>query len=259
MARIFSGLNLPDIAVRGQGVAASEDLKYTAADDYSMAGVMDSVLRAEGSDADAGSGGLYRKAGKRALDILASIVLLVMIAPLMAFIGLIVALDGGRPIYSHWRVGLGGRRFRCHKFRSMVLDAEARLNELLACDPAAAEEWARDQKLTKDPRVTRFGAFLRKSSLDELPQLVNVLRGEMSLVGPRPVTEKELERYGVFARHYLSVKPGITGLWQVSGRNNLDYGERVRLDARYAMSRSFPGDAFILFLTTLTVLQMNGK
>lgn len=141
----------------------------------------------------------------------------------------------------------------------MVPHAEARLTELLANDPVAAAEWARDHKLTNDPRVTRVGVFLRKSSLDELPQLINVLFGEMSLVGPRPVTEEELQRYGPFAQRYLSTKPGLTGLWQISGRNNIDYDECVLLDARYAESVTFAGDMVILFRTVFTVLRMTGK
>ena len=141
----------------------------------------------------------------------------------------------------------------------MVVGAEARLQDLLARDPVAAAEWARDFKLSVDPRVTRIGDFLRKSSLDELPQLWNVLRGEMSLVGPRPITEKELQRYGPYAQRYLSVRPGVTGLWQVSGRNDIEYVDRVRLDARYVDTISFGGDVGILLRTGLTILHMTGR
>jgi lipopolysaccharide/colanic/teichoic acid biosynthesis glycosyltransferase len=141
----------------------------------------------------------------------------------------------------------------------MVPDAEARLADFLARDEAAAEEWARDHKLSHDPRITRIGDFLRKSSLDELPQLVNVLRGEMSLVGPRPITEAELRRYGPFAPRYLAVKPGLTGPWQVSGRNDIEYDERVLLDARYAGGITFAGDMMILLRTALVVLKMTGR
>ncbi len=139
----------------------------------------------------------------------------------------------------HYRVGLNGKLFRCLKFRTMARNSRQLLDELVANDPAAAETWRRDQKLTHDPRVTAIGALLRHStSTDELPQLINVVRGDMLLVGPRPITAPELVRYGRTRWYYLSVRPGITGLWQVSGRNELSYGERVALDKRYIEQRT---------------------
>ncbi|WP_277185349.1 sugar transferase, partial [Caballeronia sp. BR00000012568055] len=148
---------------------------------------------------------------KRAMDILGSAALLVLLLPVFIALCLIVARDGGRPIFGHVRVGQGGRAFKCLKFRSMVTDADAVLADLLAKDSQAREEWNRDFKLKNDIRITPIGRLLRRTSLDELPQLWNVLRGDMSLVGPRPIVEKELPRYGKDRRYYLLVKPGMTG------------------------------------------------
>ena len=175
----------------------------------------------------------------RAMDMTIVILALVFLFPLMALIAVTIVLqDGGPVFFSQRRIGRGGRPFHCYKFRSMTVGAEARLAAILAANPIARAEWARDHKLRMDPRVTPFGAFLRRSSLDELPQLFNVLRGEMSVVGPRPIVEAEITRYGRRFRHYCSVKPGITGLWQVSGRNDVNYRSRVALDCLYVRSRS---------------------
>ncbi|MFA7637825.1 MAG: sugar transferase, partial [Parvibaculum sp.] len=156
------------------------------------------------------------------------------------------------------RVGEKGREFMCRKFRTMHVDSDAILKSLLENNPQVAAEWARDQKLRNDPRVTAIGAFLRKTSLDELPQLINVIRGEMSLVGPRPVTYSEVLRYGEDAEYYLSAKPGITGLWQVSGRNETTYMRRVQLDAWYVKNWSLWQDIAILFKTVPAVLLRRG-
>jgi len=186
--------------------------------------------------------------------------LLVFLLPLMIFIALAVRLqDGGPALFKHRRVGLNGAAFRCWKFRTMRVDAEARLAELLAGDPEARSEWERDQKLRNDPRITPLGRFLRKSSLDELPQLINLLRGEMNLVGPRPIVEAEIARYGWRYKHYQSVKPGITGLWQVSGRNAVDYRTRVAMDALYATRRSLGLDLRIIASTAPAVLFSRGS
>ena len=175
----------------------------------------------------------------RALDVVIALLALVFVLPLMGIIALAIFLqDGGPILFSHRRIGRGGKSFFCYKFRSMAVDAEARLAELLERDPVAREEWARDHKLRDDPRVTPLGAFLRRSSLDELPQLFNVLLGTMSLVGPRPIVDAEISRYGKRFCHYCAVKPGITGLWQVSGRNDVSYRTRVALDCLYAKSQS---------------------
>ncbi|MGD5588086.1 sugar transferase, partial [Xanthomonas citri pv. citri] len=155
-------------------------------------------------------------------------------APLLAVIAFLIWRTDGAPIlFAHYRVGKNGNLFRCWKFRSMRRDSAEVLAHLLGTDETARAEWTRDQKLTDDPRITRIGHFLRKTSLDELPQLINVMRGEMSLVGPRPVTVAELTRYGRDRWHYVSVTPGMTGLWQVSGRNNTTYAERVAFDREY--------------------------
>jgi len=167
----------------------------------------------------------------RRWDIILSLLLLVALAPVMLVIAAAIVLqDGGSPIFAHRRYGRRGRTFLCYKFRSMRLDGNARLTRLLAHDPAARAEWDRDHKLRQDPRVTPIGRFIRKFSLDELPQFFNVLRGEMSLVGPRPIVAAEVRRYGRHFRAYCSVRPGLTGLWQISGRNDVGYRRRVAMD-----------------------------
>ena len=196
----------------------------------------------------------------RALDIAIALVALIFVLPLMAIIALGIFLQDGRPIvFSHRRVGRGAKPFFCYKFRSMAADAEARLAELLERDPVAREEWSRDHKLRNDPRVTPLGAFLRRSSLDELPQLFNVLQGTMSLVGPRPIVDAEIARYGKRFQHYCAVKPGITGLWQVSGRNDVSYRTRVALDCLYAKSQSPRLYLWIVVVTIPAVLSRKGS
>lgn len=189
---------------------------------------------------------------------LAALLLLVGLAPLLLALAWLVRRDGSPATFEHYRVGCGGRLFRCLKFRTMRPDAERALQELLASDPALRKEWQRDQKLALDPRVTAVGRLLRRSSLDELPQLVNVLRGEMALVGPRPITVAELRRYGSARWKYLSVPPGMTGLWQVSGRNWTSYDERVKLDQLYVKNRGAWLDCKILAKTVSVVLTRHG-
>lgn len=195
---------------------------------------------------------------KRVFDVVASLGLLLFFGPLLLVIALAVRCDGGPALFGHRRIGAGGLSFRCWKFRSMVPDSEAVLAETLATNAAARAEWERDFKLRNDPRVTRLGGFLRKSSLDELPQLFNVLKGEMSLVGPRPIVAAEIARYGKAMAEYHACKPGITGLWQVSGRNDVDYAERVELDRRYAWSWSLKTDLVILVRTLGVVARRSG-
>ena len=195
----------------------------------------------------------------RICDFVLALCAIVFLAPLMGFTAFIVwAQDRGSPVFGHTRLGRGGKSFKCLKFRSMVVDSQARLDALLASDPAARAEWDRDHKLRNDPRITRFGAFIRKSSIDELPQLFNVLRGEMSLVGPRPIVAGEAERYGKYIAAYYAVTPGITGLWQVSGRNNTTYRRRVTLDVAYARSRSLKLYLKLLIATIPAVLISRG-
>lgn len=190
-----------------------------------------------------------RKPVKRAVDILGAVAGIVLFGPLMLIIAALVKREGGDAIFAHERLGRNGQPFLCLKFRTMVPDAKERLAALLASDPCARAEWERDHKLTNDPRITALGAFLRKTSLDELPQFFNVLRGEMSLVGPRPITAAEREKYGDDFSSYAQCRPGITGIWQVSGRNNISYAARVALDVQYAVNQSIMLDAAILFRT----------
>ena len=195
---------------------------------------------------------------KRVFDIVASFLALVLLAPLFLIVAVAIKKDGGPAFYSHRRVGRDGAMFSCFKFRSMYEDSEKRLETLLAHNTEAKTEWEEHYKLKNDPRITRLGHFLRESSIDELPQLLNVLKGDMSLVGPRPVILKELEKYGEEKGSYLSVRPGLTGLWQVSGRNDLDYDTRVALDVEYVESYSFRTDLIILMKTIRVVLEGRG-
>ncbi len=201
----------------------------------------------------------YRDTIKRALDVLFVLAASPLIAPAIALLALVVRRDSGPSFYGHARIGKSGRAFRCWKIRSMVPNADAILAQYLADNPSARVEWERTQKLEHDRRITKLSHFLRKSSLDELPQLWNVLRGDMSLVGPRPVTGDELSKYGDDKEKYLSVRPGITGLWQVSGRNEVSYAERVALDVDYAESVSFSRDTVIMLKTVRVVLRPNGR
>ncbi len=229
--------------------------RATDFDDESLQG------RASCADTACGSTGmsaLFRAFVKRALDIQIAFTLLVLLFPLLLATVLIVMSDGGSPVFGHPRVGLGGRKFRCLKFRTMVKDSDAVLEHFLATDQQAREEWNRAFKLKNDIRITAIGRILRNTSLDELPQLWNVLRGDMSLVGPRPIVEKELAKYGDDLRYYLMVKPGVTGLWQVSGRSNLDYETRVALDVDYVKKSSLALDFSILLRTLKVVFERDG-
>ena len=206
-----------------------------------------------------GLGALLRPAAKRAIDILGAGAMLLALAIPFLMLAYLVRRDGGPATFAHRRIGRGGRVFGCLKFCSMVPDAEARLAAVLASDPVARAEWEATRKLKNDPRVTRVGALLRKTSLDELPQLINVLRGDMSLVGPRPVTASELETYyGAAAEHYHQVRPGITGLWQVSGRNDVSYAHRVALDVAYVSRPSLIEDIRLLLATPAAILFRRG-
>jgi exopolysaccharide production protein ExoY len=196
---------------------------------------------------------------ERLIEAPTCLVLLVFLAPLLLVVAAVIRLcDRGPVLFGHTRVGLGGRRFKCLKFRTMVPDAEGRLQALLQNDPAAREEWLRDQKLRRDPRITPVGEFLRKSSLDDLPQLINILKGEMSLVGPRPIVTAEIQRYGRFYPYYCSVRPGLTGLWQVSGRNDVNYRRRVAMDVMYIRRRNLGLYLWVLFATIPAVLMRDG-
>ena len=215
-----------------------------------------------GYSADSGKGVAAKQrakaAAKRVFDIISVLLLTVGLSPFVVPLMLIMACTAGPIIYGHLRIGRGGKVFRCFKFRTMVPDADNTLFELLETNPELKAEWVRDHKLRDDPRVTRIGSLLRRTSLDELPQFWNVLRGDMSMVGPRPIVKEELLRYGRSAPVYLSVKPGVTGLWQVSGRNNTDYRRRVAIDVYYVRNQSVLFDLHILLKTIRVVLRRDG-
>lgn len=195
----------------------------------------------------------------RLFDQFCALVLLLLLAPVFAVVAWLIWRADGAPIFfGHYRIGRDGRLFKCFKFRSMYRESDRMLKQLLESDAAAREEWARDHKLAQDPRITPIGHFLRRTSLDELPQLFNVLRGEMSLVGPRPITVAELPRYGEVRWHYLSTRPGMTGLWQVSGRNDVTYEERVEMDRRYVEGDSWRMRLRILWRTFSVVMHGSG-
>lgn len=197
---------------------------------------------------------------KRSLDVAIAAFALVFFAPLFAAIAAVLILHDGRPVfYKHRRIGLGGQPFLCWKFRSMIRDSDQRLSEILNSSEACRQQWQSKQKLDRDPRAHRVGAVLRKSSLDELPQLINVLRGDMSFVGPRPIVPEEISRYGKHAAYYLALRPGITGLWQVSGRSDTRYSERVKLDVQYCKTWTIGGDIAIIARTLLVLFTTRGS
>jgi Undecaprenyl-phosphate galactose phosphotransferase WbaP len=195
---------------------------------------------------------------KRTADILLGMLLVVFFAPLMAVIALAVCLDGGPVLYGHLRIGADRRQFRCWKFRTMVANADQVLQQVVAQDETLRAEWESSFKLRNDPRVTLIGRFLRVFSLDELPQLLNVIRGEMSLVGPRPIVEAEINLYGPNFTAYSACRPGMTGLWQVRGRSDVSYLRRVHLDTEYARTWSLWLDFKILLSTVVVVVRGDG-
>lgn len=203
-----------------------------------------------------GKPGLYRNVGKRLLDVTAILLSAPVVVPLVGVLALVVACNGGKPFYSQLRVGRGGRQFRLWKLRSMVVDADSRLAQHLEQNPAARAEWDSAQKLKSDPRVTRFGRILRRSSLDELPQLWNVVRGDMSLVGPRPMMTSQQDLYPGTA--YYRLRPGITGYWQTSVRNTSAFAARAEFDAAYDADLSLAADAAVLWRTVGVVLRATG-
>lgn len=197
---------------------------------------------------------------KRVFDVSAALTALVLISPLFLMLMLLVKLsDRGPAFYGHRRVGHSGKSFRCLKFRTMVVDGDKVLQAYLHANPKGMEEWRATRKLQNDPRVTLVGAVLRKLSLDELPQLINIIRGEMSIVGPRPVVEDELELYETAAIYYLQSRPGLTGLWQVSGRNDVSYASRVAFDTHYVKNWSIGSDMMIIAKTIPAVCLSRGS
>lgn len=197
---------------------------------------------------------------KRTFDILFSLLMLILLTPLFLFILLSIKLTSrGKAVYSHVRVGRGGKQFKCYKFRSMYRDADKRLTDILASDPKLKDEWERSYKLKKDPRVTPIGRLLRKTSLDELPQFWNVLKGDLSVVGPRPVVQEEInEHFGVKAYKILSIRPGITGIWQVSGRSDTCYETRIKMDEQYVDKHSLLLDIKLVLKTIPCMISSKG-
>lgn len=195
---------------------------------------------------------------KRLFDLAFVSLAMPIILPVVLILIFLVRLDGGSGMFGHWRIGRNGQPFRCWKLRTMVPDAELRLKELLADCSDRKLEWQQNYKLRNDPRVTRLGKVLRKTGLDELPQIWNVITGEMSIVGPRPVIEEELENYGINKRAYLSARPGLTGNWQVHGRGHVSYSQRVGMDQSYLAEASFSYDLRLILRTIPTVLKGAG-
>jgi undecaprenyl-phosphate galactose phosphotransferase len=196
---------------------------------------------------------------KRSIDIVAGSLIFLAVSPVLLLIALAICMETpGAPVFAHWRVGRSGRPFPCLKFRTMVRNSAEMLETILCDDPSAKQEWENDFKLRCDPRITRVGEFLRRTSLDELPQLLNVVIGQMSLVGPRPIIHEEIAKYGEAIADYYLVRPGLTGLWQVSGRNDLSYEQRVELDSWYVRNWSPWFDLTILFRTIGVVLGRKG-
>ena len=225
------------------------------------------AIRFESESSQRLSGAEYPLGGqtKRLFDVVVGLSLLLLMLPLFIIVvAMLKATDRGPVIYRHVRIGLRGRRFTCFKFRTMVVDAENVLKALLNDDASIRAEWERSQKLIKDPRVTdprvtRVGRFLRESSLDELPQLINVVRGQMSLVGPRPIVPSEMSRYGDRLDSYVLARPGLTGAWQISGRSDCGYDKRVELDANYISDWRFSTDLSILVRTVGAVIDRKGS
>jgi exopolysaccharide production protein ExoY len=198
--------------------------------------------------------------GKRIFDVTAATLALLALFPLFAGVALLIWFTDGRPFFiRHTRIGHGGQPFGCLKFRTMVVDAQAALARHLAEHPDAQAEWQQTQKLRNDPRVTRVGRVLRQLSVDELPQLVNILQGEMSIVGPRPIVAAEVDKYGPAISDYLAARPGLTGLWQVSGRSDTSYEARVRFDCDYVRNWSLGRDVAIIAKTVPAVLRSQGS
>jgi len=226
----------------------------------------DKIVSARDSASAEGSGletakprvSFYTQYGKRMFDLAFATLLLPLLLPIMLVIALGMA-HKGKIIFGHRRVGRGGKEFTCYKFRTMIVGAEEYLENYFAKNSKAAAEWAETYKLKDDPRITRLGRVLRGTSLDELPQLWNVIRGDMSFVGPRPVTRGELVKYGEHTRAYLSVCPGITGPWQVNDRGVGSFSNRVLQDATYVASINFTWDAKIIAQTALVPLKLSGQ
>lgn len=203
-------------------------------------------------------GGAYRAIGKRLLDLTLIVMILPIIMPIIVMVALALLVAGHSPFYSQQRLGRGGRVFRIWKFQTMYPDADKMLVALLEVDPVRRAEWQSTQKLKSDPRITRIGSYLRKTSIDELPQLWNVLKGDMSLLGPRPMMPDQKHLYGPAFPVYASLRPGISGMWQVSERNESHFQRRAELDIEYARDLSLATDLRLVWQTLRTVLYSTG-
>ncbi|MCI6924705.1 MAG: exopolysaccharide biosynthesis polyprenyl glycosylphosphotransferase, partial [Megasphaera elsdenii] len=201
----------------------------------------------------------YNRAVKRVFDVVCTLIGIICLSPFFLAIALWIYKDSPGPIiFKHRRVGRNGKEFNCYKFRSMCVDADVKLKELLERDPEARKEWETEFKLKNDPRITKSGAFLRKTSLDELPQVFNVLKGEMSLVGPRPIIQDEVPKYGPYIKDFYMVRPGVTGMWQTSGRSDTTYEERVQMDTWYVRNWNVWFDIVLIWRTIAVVLKHKG-
>ncbi|WP_337267548.1 sugar transferase [Oryzifoliimicrobium ureilyticus] len=225
---------------------------------------MKSAARSDGASFfGAVQDGVYPPTGgvlKRIFDVSAATIGLIFLSPIFLMVMLLVKLSSKGPaFYGHRRIGHNGEEFRCLKFRTMVVDGDRILREYLDANPKAMEEWKATRKLQNDPRVTTVGSVLRKLSLDELPQLINIIRGDMSVVGPRPVVRDELELYQQAAVYYLKSRPGLTGLWQISGRNDVSYQARVNFDMHYVENWSLLKDVAIIARTIPAVCMQRGS
>lgn len=214
------------------------------------------TLRGRGTTETSPPETVYRRGGKRLLDVCLVLLALPFVLPVMLVIAFAIKRDGGPVLYSQPRLGLDGKEFKFWKFRSMVVDADRSLEDYLESNPCAAEEWRVAQKLRNDPRITPVGQFIRKTSLDELPQLLNVLQGEMSLIGPRPMMPDQRDLYG--GEHYEKMRPGLSGLWQVSERNNVSFMERARFDTEYYHKMCLTTDIVVLAKTFSVVWRGSG-
>jgi exopolysaccharide production protein ExoY len=226
--------------------------------DRTRLGRKDAAVRLEAKDN--GASQVISNGFKFALDAILALTGLIVLSPMIMMIVAILLVVQGRPIFiAHRRIGKNGVMFPCIKFRTMVTNADKVLVRYLAANPHERDEWNATRKLKNDPRVTPFGSLLRKSSTDEIPQLFNVVCGQMSLVGPRPIVASEAELYGMHFADYIRVRPGLTGLWQVSGRSDTSYSTRVELDVRYVTERTIWGDIVIMVKTIPAVLQSHGS